>query len=80
MRSGLPRPFDRAAHTAFQALLHAFGDPALLRLKAVVTEAVQTDKGPDGFVLPETRAIRATVRVALRQLAYTDGDRPILRA
>jgi hypothetical protein len=77
---GRSRPFDRAAHSAFQALWHAFGAPALVRLKEAVTEAVQTDKGPDGFVLPETRAARATVRVALRQLAYTDGDRPILRA
>jgi len=75
---GRPRPFDRAAHTAFQALLHAYGDPALVRLKAAVTEAVRADKALDGFALPETRAARATVRVALRQLRYTDGDRPML--
>jgi len=77
---GRPRPFDRAAHTAFQALLHAYGAPALVRLKAAVTEAVRADKAPDGFALPETRAARATVRVALRQMAHTDGDRPMLAA
>ena len=77
---GRPRPFDRAAHTAFQSLLRGFGDPALVRLKEAVTEAVRADKAPDGFTLPETRAARATVRVALRQLVYTDGDRPMLAA
>jgi hypothetical protein len=75
---GRPRPFDRAAHTAFQSLLQAFGAPALVRLKEAVTEAVRADKAPDGFTLPETRAARATVRVALRQLVYIDGDRPML--
>ena len=71
---------SRAAHTAFQALLRDFGDPALVRLKEVVTEAVRADTAPDGFALPESRAARATVRVALRQLAHTDGDRPMLAA
>ena len=77
---GRPRPFDRAAHTAFQALLHAFGDPALVRLKEAVTAAVRADQAPDGFILPAARAARATVRVALRQLAHTEGDRPRLAA
>ena len=77
---GRPRPFDRAAHTAFQALLRDFGDPALVRLKEAVTEAVRADKAPDGFASPESRAARATVRVALRQLAHTDGDHPMLAA
>ena len=77
---GHPRPFDRAAHAAFQALLGRFGDPVLGRLKEAVTEAVRADKAPDGFALPESRAARATVRVALRQLAHTDGDCPMLAA
>ena len=75
-----PQPFDPAAHAAFQRLLHDFGDPDLFRLKATVTEAVRAGKAPDGVSLPDSRAARATVRVALRQLAHTDGDRPMLAA
>jgi hypothetical protein len=77
---GRPRPFDRAAHAAFQSLLPGFGDPALLHLKEVVTEAVRADKAPDSFAPPQSRAARATVRVALRQLMHTDGDGPVLTA
>jgi len=77
---GRPRPFDQTAHAAFQTLLRDFGDPTLVRLKAAVTEAVRSDKAPDGFVPPGSRAARAVVRVALRQLAHTDGDRPALAA
>jgi hypothetical protein len=77
---GRPRPFDGMAHEAFQTLLHGFGDPALVRLKAAVTEAVRADQAPDGFPLPESRAGRAMVRVALRQLTHTDGHRPMLAA
>jgi hypothetical protein len=77
---GHPRPFDRAAHDAFQTLLHDFGDPTLVRLKEAVTAAVRADQAPDQFPLPTSRAERTLVRVALRQLAYTDGHRPILPA
>ena len=77
---GHPRPFDRAAYKAFQTLLRGFGDPALVRLKETVTEAVLADQAPNGFALPASRAERAAVRVALRQLAHTDGHRPMLAA
>jgi hypothetical protein len=77
---GHARPFDRAAYEAFQALLRNFGDPALVRLKEAVTEAVRADQGPDAFTPPASRAGRAMVRVALRQLAQTDRHRPILAA
>lgn len=77
---GHARSFDRAAYEAFQALLRGFGDPAFVRLKKAVTEAVRTDQTPDGFALPVSRAGRAAVRVALRQLAHTDGQRPVLAA
>jgi hypothetical protein len=75
---GHARPFERAAYEAFQTLLRGFGDPALVRLKKAVTEAVRTDQAPDGFALPVSRAGRAAVRVALRQLAHTDSHRPML--
>lgn len=77
---GHARLFDRAAYEAFQTLLRDFGDAALVRLKEAVTEAVRADQAPDGFTLPASRAGRAMVRVALRQLAHTDGHRPILAA
>jgi hypothetical protein len=77
---GHPRPFDSAAYETFQTLLHGFGDPALVRLKEAVTEAVRADQAPDGFALPASRAERAAVRVALRQLAHTDGHHPMLAA
>jgi len=51
-----------------------------VRLKEAVTEAVRADQAPDGFALPASRAERAAVRVALRQLAHTDGHHPMLVA
>lgn len=77
---GRPQPFDGAAHAAFQSLLRCFGDPELVALKEAVTEAVRADRAPASFIPPVSRAGRATVRVALRQLAHTDGDRPVLSA
>jgi len=77
---GHPRPFDRVAYEGFQTLLHGFSDPALVRLKEAVTKAVRADQAPNGFALPASRAERAAVRVALRQLAHTDGHYPMLAA
>jgi hypothetical protein len=77
---GRPRPFDHAAHAAFQAVLQRFGDPTLVRLKAAVTAAVRAGAAPTGFALPASRAARATVRVALRQLAHTAGTGSVLVA
>jgi uncharacterized protein DUF6925 len=77
---GKQRPFDRTAYETFQPLLRDFGDLALVRLKEAVTEAVRADQAPDGFALPASRAGRAVVRVALRQLTHTDGHRPVLAA
>jgi hypothetical protein len=70
---GRPQAFDSAAYEAFQGLLQRFGDPELLQIKAAVTTAVRTGQSPESFSLPESRAGRMTVRVALRQLAHTDG-------
>lgn len=77
---GKPKAFDRAACAAFQPLLQAFGDPDLWQLKTTVQQAVRAGQGPEAVTLPTARAARATVRVALRQLAYTDGDSPVLAA
>ena len=77
---GHPRPFDRAAYEDFQSLLQCFGDPELVALEEAVTEAVRAGRGPESCALPASRAGRVAVRVALRQLAHTDGDRPVLAA
>lgn len=77
---GQPRPFDHAAYAAFQPLLRAFGDPELVQLKEAVTRAIRARQSPDSLTLPAARAGRATVRVALRQLAQTDGESPTLAA
>lgn len=77
---GHPQSFDSVAYEDFQSLLQHFGDPELLQVKAAVTEAVRANKGPDSFILPESRAGRMTVRVALRQLTHTDGHHPELLA
>ena len=77
---GRPRPFDRAAYDDFQSLLRCFGAPELVGLKETVIEAVRAERGPDHFALPASRAGRVAVRVALRQLAHTDGEHPVLAA
>jgi uncharacterized protein DUF6925 len=74
---GNPRPFDRSAWEAFQALLERYGDPGHLRVKRQVTAAVRAGSGPDALV-PERRRGRAACRIALRQMRQTDGDSPAL--
>jgi hypothetical protein len=65
---GRPRPFRSDAHTAFQALLDRHGDPASVDLKRQVVEAVSAGRAPAALQLPDDRAARAVIRVALRQL------------
>jgi hypothetical protein len=74
---GNPRPFDRSAWEAFQALLERHGDPEDLRVKRQVMAAVRMGSGPGAFELKSRRA-RAACRIALRQLRQTDGDSPAL--
>ncbi|MGE3538093.1 MAG: hypothetical protein AB7N91_11750 [Candidatus Tectimicrobiota bacterium] len=75
---GQPRPFDQGAYEAFQGLLARFGDPHMVQLKETVRRAVRAGSGPEHCPVPESRTARATVRVALRQLAQTDGESPVL--
>jgi hypothetical protein len=66
------RPFDTADHEAFQELVDLFGDPALVELKHRMVNAVRQGKVPyDGDL---DRHQRLAVRVALRQLYWTDGE------
>lgn len=66
------RPFDPARHAAFQALLAAFGLPELQAEKARVVAAVRAGLAPAAFVGAADRHGRATARIALRQLGWTD--------
>lgn len=78
---GTEIPFDAARHERFQALLRAYGDPAFVRTKAEVAEAVREDRPaarpPPG---PGSRDRSRAARVALRQLALTDPGAPGLAA
>jgi hypothetical protein len=65
-------PFDRDRHLRFQELLSELGDPELLRLKRTVRDGVRAGATPTGTGTGP--AGRATVSVALRQLARLDGD------
>jgi len=55
---GHRKPFDRGQHKAFQKLLHRYGDPELVAMKA--------DTAP----VASARAARAMLRVAARQRAF----------
>ena len=76
---GTRRPFDAAKHEAFQALLLAYGDRAAVEAKRQTIAAVRAGKPP--LDAPSySRAQRLARRVALRQLAQTDGPSPALGA
>jgi len=67
-RMGRSRPFDRARHEAFQAILRRYGDPASVALKQTVTEAVAAGIDPSAIPVTERRFVRTNIRVTLRQL------------
>ncbi len=75
LRDGLGREqaFDARRLDAFQAILRRFGDPAAVALKRNAAVAVRRGGDPAEFPVPHDRFARATIRVALRQLAATDG-------
>ncbi len=77
---GRRRPFDRARHDAFQAVLHRYGDPAFLALKQQVTYAVAAGADPSTIAVPEQRFARTNIRVALRQLKAQAETAPSLDA
>jgi hypothetical protein len=77
---GQPRLFNPEHHASFQAMLHAFGDPATVALKRRVVAAVAAGDGPAGADIPDSRLSRATVRVALRQLRARGEQWPALDA
>jgi hypothetical protein len=76
---GRQKPFDSAKHETFQTLFAMYGDPTCIRAKRETIVAVRAAKTPTD-VLSYTRAQRLARRIALRQLAHTDGSSPALTA
>ena len=77
---GHGRPFDRAHHDAFQAILRSYGDPKFLALKQQVTNAVAAGADPSAIPMTDQRFARTNIRVALRQLKAQDETAPSLEA
>ncbi len=77
---GRGRPFDRARHDAFQAILRNYGDPKFLALKQQVTNAVATGADPSAIAVTDQRFARTNIRVTLRQLKAQQETAPSLDA
>jgi uncharacterized protein DUF6925 len=77
---GRRRPFVRARHDAFQAILRSYGDAKFLALKHQVANAVATGADPSAIPVIDQRFARTTIRVTLRQLKAQDDPTPSLVA
>ena len=64
---GRPRPFDAQSHNAFQALLHAYGDPELVDIKTRAIAALRVGDDPYSLSAPGSRFSRNALRVAILQ-------------
>jgi hypothetical protein len=82
MKDGLDRarPFDRAHHDAFQAILRSYGDPKIVALKQQVLSAVAAGADPSAIPVTNHRFARTTIRVTLRQLRALHESAPSLDA
>ena len=74
------RPFDRARHEAFQAMLQKFGDPNFLALKRHVMDAIEAGADPSAVPVTDQRFVRTNIRVTLRQIKATQDETPALAA
>jgi hypothetical protein len=74
---GHARPWDEAAHRAFQAMLAEHGSPQLVALKTQLVAAIAAGERAADFAVPADRFARHTARVALRQLARAPGNPPV---
>jgi hypothetical protein len=77
---GRKRAFRPDLHAAFQALFERYGVPELTAFKGDVVEAVMAGRAPETATFPTDRMARASVRVALRQLAAAEPRAPALAA
>ena len=73
---GRSRPFDRAHHDAFQAILRSYGDPKTLSLKQRVLNAVAAGDDPSAIAVTDQRFARTNIRVTLRQLKALQEGAP----
>lgn len=71
-RPGQAKAFDRADHDAFQQILRNFGVPRLDATKSRIVAAVRGGGKPEDLPAPADRFESACMRVALRQLRWTD--------
>jgi len=78
-KDGLGRatPFQPARHDAFQQLLRAYGDPAIIRLKAQVAAALAGGEAPRAADNGD-RFARACIRITLRQAHASGLNSPAL--
>ena len=74
---GRAKPFQSLRHDAFQALLRAYGDPEMLRLKTQVTAALAGGEAPPSLDNGD-RFARACIRTALRQAQAAGLQTPAL--
>lgn len=72
------RPFDPAAHRAFQALIAAFAPPGWHSEKARIIDAVTAGADPSRYREADSRLGRLAARVALRQLGWMTTASPVL--
>lgn len=77
---GRPQVFKEASFAAFEALLAAWGDEGYVAEKARARAAVRGGMEPGVYDPPKDRLGRAALRIALRQLAHTDGESASLAA
>jgi hypothetical protein len=77
---GRRQAFDEASFADFEALLAAWGDEAYVAEKGRARAAVRGGEEPGDYDPPKGRLGRAALRIALRQLAHTDGDSATLAA
>ena len=75
---GKPRSFEAAHLQAFQDMLAAFGDPAIVAIKQRVRDAVRAGQPP--AELTGDRHGRTGIRVALRQMKAAGDVSPVLSA
>jgi len=69
---GQRRPFDPAAHAAFQSLIDRYAPPGYAAEKRRIAAAVRAGLSPADYAFPESRTGRLAAKVALRQMVHDD--------
>ncbi|MBT3558921.1 MAG: hypothetical protein HN644_13525 [Rhodospirillales bacterium] len=77
---GNAKGFDLPTHDAFQAIMADFADSGVITIKDRVRTAVLDGRGPETMGKLDSRLRRTALRVALRQIRFTDGASDNLNA